>query len=133
MLNFLQIGTSSIIFANLLVHATTPTISIKNPFLYLSKYSPLYSLLHVHKTIVTLPTNTPFPYNSAIFISLFFRTAIPAIPTQKAFSLPQPWKSLKSWPCFNICFLPWSKGRKKRHTSTDSFFLRFRKLMYCRK
>ena len=83
-------------FFNLLLHVTTPTISIKNPFLYFSKFSPLYSLLHVHKTIFMIPINTPFPYSSAIFISLFFRTAIPAISTQKAFSLHQPWKSLKS-------------------------------------
>ena len=52
---------------------------------------------------------------------------------KKAFSWPQPWKSLESWLCFNICLLPWSMDRKKGPKSIYSSLLKLRKLVRCRK
>ena len=66
------------------------------------------------------------------FTSLFLRTAIPAIPTPKTFSLTQPWESLDDRLCFNLSLLPWSWTGTKELTITDSLSLRLSKLMYCR-
>ena len=56
-LNSLQKGTSSLIFTNLLLQTTIPTIFIKNLFLHFNQFSPPYFPLLVHKTILTIPSS----------------------------------------------------------------------------
>ena len=64
------------------------------------------------KSCLQSPLPLPFSINQQFFTSFFFRTAIPATPTRKAFFLPQPWESLREWLYFNLCLLPWNMDRK---------------------
>ena len=91
MLNSHQNGKCSFIFKTLLVHTTTSTISIKNPFLRFRQFSPPILLLLVHKIIPTIPNNSPFLYTSAIFYLLIFAYNQPSQQSiAKISSLPQP-------------------------------------------
>ena len=109
-LNSLQNDTSSLIFTNLLVQTATLTI-------HSSTSANFY--LHIPPYLFTKPSSQspltlPFPLLQQFFTSLFSRTAIPAIPTQRAFSLPQPWEPSEDWLCFNHCIHSWNMDRKNR-------------------
>ena len=112
----------SCFFTTLIVLATTPTISTRNPFLYFSQFSPPYfTSLLVHKTVSTIPTITLL---SSIPLCLpIFTYSHSCHPHQKSFPLARLFsqfrlrqelnEQLRFWwtDNLNLSLFPWAMDR----------------------
>ena len=143
MLNYLQNGRFSFILTVLLVHTTTPTISIKKcSFFSVNFHLPIPPIL-VRKIILTIPTKTLFLYTSAIFHLPTFGYNHPNNQHQKYFpylscqlrlrqGTREPGNLVRTdTVLISIFFLKiWTMITEPR--ITDSLSLSLTKLVYCR-
>ena len=93
MLNSLRNNKCSFISTTLLVHTTTPTISIKVLSSTSVNFHHFVTPLLFNKTISAINTNTPFLYTAVYFFFPIFAHSYPSNWHQKCFSCLSHWAS----------------------------------------